>query len=130
MLVLTIMLVPTISHAQSYIADDSYTLTSQYHDLFNNYFDGKLSYTYFPYNCNYGTYNNRECYFGIDSEGNYLKIDYVQNGNSYETRYTTGIDHDFSVTGSNIIEKSPSFEYQFLLAFIFFGLTLLITFLI
>jgi len=130
MLALIITLVPTISFAQSYTADDSYTLNSQYHDLFNNYFDGIFSYQYFPYKCNYGSYNNRECFYGIDSNGNYLKIDYVQNGSSYEVRYTTGVDNNFSVSGVNVFKKGidPIYILLFLSCFVF--LTILLHYLI
>ncbi len=128
MSVLSIILVLTVSpvNAQSYVADDNYTINSQYHDLFNNYFDGSKSYQYFPYKCNYGNSYYRECYFGIDSDGNYLKVDYIYGNNSYTTNYTTGIDEDFSVSGNNIFKKGVSTQYIYLYAFIFVVLIVLI----
>lgn len=93
--------------AKEYVADDNYNVTSQYHDIFNNYFDGKKSYLYFPYSCDTGSYS-RECYFGIDEDGNYLDINYVSNGSSYEVNYSTGIDEEFSVTGNNVFRKDVS----------------------
>ncbi len=106
MLVLIITLVLTIStvNAQSYTSNDETIISTQYHELFNNYFSGANSYLYFPYTCRVNNYD-RVCYFGIDSEGNYLKVEYVSSGNSYSTRIRDGIDQNFSVSGSNIVRK-------------------------
>ena len=126
MLVLTIMLVPTIKpKATSYIADDSVTMSSQYHDFFNNYFDGSKSYTYFPYSCYYNNNYNRTCYFGIDSENNYIKIYY--NGDSYSTSQVMekGVDENFSVTGNNVFKKDVDNSYK-----ITYGLAFMCSFLI
>lgn len=127
-LVLTIN-VPSVN-AQSYVADDNYTINSQYHDLFNNYFDGSKSYQYFPYKCNYGNSYYRECYFGIDSAGNYLKVDYIYENNSYTTNYTTGIDEAFSVSGNNIFKKGVSTQRIYLYAIVFFILVFLINYIL
>lgn len=125
MLVLGIILVPTISvNAKSYVADDTVTIPSQYHDVFNNYFKEYQKYTYFPYECN--TNYSRTCYFGIDSGGNYLDISYKNSGGSYELQYTTGIDEDFSVTGANVFTHRPSMATILACAVIFIFLALLI----
>lgn len=100
MLVLIIMLVPTISKAQSYNAEDI-LLSSNVHDYFNNYFSGNKSYQYFGYAC-----GDRTCYYGIDSDFNYVNITYTNaSGYSYDYLITTGIDKNFSVTGSNVFKK-------------------------
>lgn len=125
MLVLGIILAPTINvNAKSYIADDTVTIPSQYHDVFNNYFKEYQKYTYFPYECN--TNYSRTCYFGIDSQGNYLDISYKNYGNSYELQYTKGVDEDFSVTGVNVFIHEPSMASLLTCAVIFIFLVLLI----
>lgn len=123
MLALIIILVPT-ANAQSYVADDSVVISSQYHDLFNNYFDGKLSYQYFPYECD--SLYSRTCYYGIDSEGNYLNVYYIRSDNSYEQRIEVGKDENFSVTGSNVIKKDVNTEQVELMAMTFFILTVVL----
>lgn len=118
---LAIIIVPTINvKAQSYTSDDSVVIQSQYHDLFNNYFSGKESYLYFPYSCNYNNYN-RSCYFGIDKSGNYLKISYTGDSYNYNTQISSGVDENFSVTGSNVVRKSvkPIYIILYGLGFIF-----------
>lgn len=125
MLVLLITLVPTISvNAKSYVADDTVTIPTQYHDVFNNYFKEYQKYTYFPYECN--TNYSRTCYFGIDSHGNYLDISYKNYGNSYELQYTTGIDENFSVSGVNVFIHEPSMTTIMTYALIFIFLVLLV----
>lgn len=127
MLVLIIILVPiTKARATTYTADDSVVIQSNYHDLFNNYFSGKNSYLYFPYSCESSGYN-RTCYFGIDSENNYLKVDYVNNGyNNYTTRITTGVDENFKVNGINVIRKEVNPDYVILVGIVFIFLFYLI----
>lgn len=127
MLVLSTILVLTTSNvsAKEYVADDSVTISSQYHDVFNNYFNESEKYTYFPYSCDYGNYNNRTCYFGIDEEGNYLDISYVSSGSSYVLNYSTGIDDDFNVTGSNVFIHYPSSTTIISYSIIFICLVLL-----
>lgn len=109
MSVLIITLVTTTSvKATSYTADNSVVISSQYHDYFNNYFNGSKSYLYFPYSCNYDNYT-RTCYYGIDSDYNYVKIYYSGSGSySYSTIIEMGTDENFSVTGSNVIRKGVS----------------------
>lgn len=125
MLVLLITLVPTISvNAKSYVADDTVTIPSQYHDVFNNYFKEYQKYTYFPYECN--TNYSRTCYFGIDSKGNYLDISFKSSGSSYELQYTTGVDEDFSVSGVNIFIHEPSMATIMAYAVIFIFLVVLV----
>ena len=129
MLVLGIILVPTISvNAKSYVADDSVTISSQYHDVFNNYFKEYEQYTYFPYEC-HANYS-RTCYFGINSKGNYLDISYKIVGNSYELQYKTGVDEDFSVTGVNVFVHEPSMATLIACALVFIFLVYLICLLI
>lgn len=100
MLALIIMLVPTISYAQSYTAENT-LLNSNVHDYFNNYFSGSKSYQYFGYAC-----GDRTCYYGIDSDNNYVNITYTNtSGYSYDYLITTGVDDNFSVTGVNVFKK-------------------------
>lgn len=109
MLVLIVTLVLTISEvqAQTYTANNEIVIGTQYHELFNNYFDGSKSYLYFPYTCRINNYD-RVCYLGIDSDGKFLKVEYVASGNSYSTRIVEGVDENFSVNGSNVIRKDVS----------------------
>lgn len=130
-LLITLVLITSPSvNAQSYVADDNYSISTQYHDIFNNYFDGSKSYQYFPYKCNYGNSYYRECYFGIDSDGNYLKIDYKYENNNYTTNYSTGVDESFSVSGNNIFKKGVSTERVYLYAIVFCALILLINYIL
>lgn len=125
MLVLGIILALTTNvSAKEYVADDSVSINSQYHDIFNNYFSPMTSYQYFPYACT--SYNNRTCYFGINEKGEYLDINYIQTGNTYKLNYSTGIDENFSVTGSNVFKKGVSVETILIYAFIFFALLVVI----
>ena len=127
MSVLIIILVLTTNvSAKSYIADDSVSVTSQYHDIFNNYFNESLKYTYFPYQCESSSYN-RTCYFGIDEKGNYLDISYISNGNnSYTLNYSNGIDENFSVSGSNVFIHKPSSSTLTTYSIIFIFLIILV----
>lgn len=122
-LVTTLALITNVK-ATSYVADDSVVISSQYHDLFNNYFDGSRSYQYFPYSCNYDNYS-RTCYYGIDSDNNYMKITYSSSG-SYSSSYKieTGVDENFSVTGSNIIKKPVAPLYIIIYGFVFLFLVI------
>lgn len=115
---LIITLVPMVSHAQSYVTNDNVVISSQYHDLFNNYFLGDKSYQYFPYECDSGSYS-RTCYYGIDSDFNYLNVTYTRNGANYETFIEKGIDENFSVSGNNIIFKPVSYNYVILYSIAF-----------
>ena len=124
MLVLTIMLVPIIkTKATSYVADDRVTIPSQYHDFFNNYFNGSKSYTYFPYSC-YSSNYNRTCYFGIDSENNYINITYNGDNYNYNQVIEKGVDNNFSVTGNNVFKKDVDNSYK-----ITYGLAFMVSFL-
>lgn len=122
MLVLIIMSVVTIDvHAVNYVADDSYIMSSQYHDIFNNYFSDDVSYQYFSYECNYGS-NTRHCYYGINSKNEYLNVIYENTGyNSYTTKIVKGIDENFSVSGVNVYKKNvnPTYSILYGIAFIF-----------
>lgn len=119
MLVLTTMLVPTISaKATTYTADDSVIISSQYHDFFNNYFDGKTGYLYFPYSCASSEYN-RTCYYGINNKNEYVKITYVGSGYSYTQKIETGIDENFAVNGVNVIHKDVKPIYTIITALAF-----------
>ena len=118
-------------HAKSYVSDDSIIVSDSIHSYFNNYFDGKSSYLYFPYVCNSNQSYNRDCYLGIDKNGNYVNLVY----NSSDTYYTTleiksGVDENFSVSGVNVFRKSQDYTYIILVSLAFiFGL-LFVTFLI
>lgn len=95
-------------NAQSYVADDNYIISSNYHDFFRHYFGEDKSYQYFSYRCSNDTYN-RNCYYGIDSDNNYIKIEYEDTGNySYNQKITTGVDENFSVSGNAIFKQGIS----------------------
>lgn len=124
-MVLLTILVPTINaKAESYVADDSQVVSANIHETFKNYFSPLVSYQYFPYSCNYGSYS-RTCYYGIDENFNYLKIDYQSADNSYEQRFSTGTDTNFSVTGENVYKKSASLTYTLIITIVFLSLTIL-----
>lgn len=116
-MVLATILVPITSvHAVSYVAEDT-LLNSNVHDYFNNYFNGSKSYQYFGYAC-----GDRTCYYGIDSDNNYVNITYTNtSGYSYDYLITTGVDNNFSVSGSNVFKKDINDSRVILmsLAFIF-----------
>lgn len=95
-------------NAQSYVADDNYIISSNYHDFFRHYFGEDKSYQYFSYRCSNDSYN-RNCYYGIDSDNNYIKIEYEDTGNySYNQKITTGVDENFSVSGNAIFKQGIS----------------------
>ena len=80
---LLLMIVHTNNvNAQSYVADDNYIISSNYHDFFRHYFGEDKSYQYFSYRCSNDSYN-RNCYYGIDSDNNYIKIEYEDTGNGF-----------------------------------------------
>ena len=109
MLALVIILLPTIKvNASSYVAKNDIIIDTKYYDFFNSQFGDDNSYQFFAYNCIYGN-SNRTCYFGIDTKNNYVKIDYKYIDNyNYYLNISKGVDNDFSVTGDNIINVSPS----------------------
>ena len=127
-MVLLITLVLTTSNvfAKEYISDDNVNVSTQYHDIFNNYFNEYEKYTYFPYSCSYSNYSNRTCYFGINEDGEFLDISYVPDGNSYKLQYSSGIDNSFSVTGSNVFIHEPSSSTIIAYCFVFVFLLVLI----
>ena len=109
MLVLVIILLPiTKVNASSYVAKNDIIIDTKYYDFFKNQFGDDNTYQFFAYNCNYGS-SKRTCYFGIDSNNNYVKIDYNYiDVYDYTLNISKGVDNDFSVTGDNIINVSPS----------------------
>ncbi len=109
MLVLVIILLPTIKvNASSYVAKDDIIIDSKYYKFFSSHFGDDNSYQFFAYNCNYGS-STRTCYYGIDSNNNYVKIDYNYSDiYNNSLNISKGVDNDFSVTGDNIIHISPS----------------------
>ena len=109
MLVLVIILLPiTKVNASSYVAKNDIIIDTKYYDFFNSQFGDNISYQFFAYNCIYGN-SNRTCYYGIDTKKNYVKIDYKYIDNyNYSLNISKGVDNDFSVTGDNIINVSPS----------------------
>ena len=97
---LTISLVITKNvYAESYTTNNT-IMSSNYHDFFKTHFRG-TKYKYFSYDCNKQSSYYRTCYYGIDSEGNYLKIAYDNNN---ELEITKGIDNNFSLSGVNYFE--------------------------
>lgn len=111
-LVLIIILVPITSvKAQSYTAEDT-LLSSNIHDYFNNYFSGNKSYQYFGYVC-----GDRTCYYGIDSDFNFVNITYTStSGYNYNYKITTGVDENFSVSGANVFKKDVNNSRAILMA--------------
>lgn len=109
MLVLVIILLPTIKvNAASYVAKNDIVIDLKYYEFFNRHFGDDNTYQFFAYNCIYGS-STRTCYYGIDINNNYVKIDYNYNDNyNYTLNISKGVDNDFSVTGDNIINVSPS----------------------
>lgn len=118
MLVLGITLVPTISvKADSYTAKDNIVFDTKYYEFFDHQFDKNTSYKFFAYDCFYSNYN-RTCYYGIDSNNNFVKISY--NSDSYsDLTITKGVDDNFSVVGTNIISVSPSSDTVILQVLVF-----------
>lgn len=129
MLVLMLIVTTTNVNAVKYEADDNYSMPSQYHYIFNNYFDDSTSYKYFSYKC---TVNGRKrnCYYGIDNNNNYLKISYVEIDNNYVVNYEKGIDEDFEVIGSNVFEKNINPVHTTNYAITFFSLLVLLLYLV
>ena len=108
-LVLVIILLPTIKvNASSYVAKNDIIIDTKYYDFFKNQFGDDNTYQFFAFNCSYGN-SIRTCYYGIDSNNNYVKIDYNYSDiYNYSLNISKGVDNDFSVTGDNIIYVSPS----------------------
>lgn len=124
MLVLIITLVPTVN-ADTYTSKDDIIIDTKYYEFFKAHFGEDNYYKFFAYDCYYGTYN-RTCYYGIDKDNNFVKVDYTSSGNSYSMKIEKGVDNDFSVTGTNVIEVKPSFISQLVYGFTFSFIVLLI----
>ena len=136
MLVLVIILLPiTKANASSYVSKDDIIIDTKYYEFFNSQFGDDNSYQFFAYNCNYGS-STRTCYYGIDINNNYVKIDYNYTDiYNYSLNISKGVDNDFSVTGYNIINVSPSkssmliycvvFTFVFYLIYIMLGVVFL-----
>ena len=109
MLVSVIILLPTIKvNASSYVAKNDIIIDLKYYEFFRTHFGEDNTYQFFAYNCVYGS-SNRTCYYGIDVNNNYVKIDYKYTDSyNYYLNISKGVDNDFSVTGDNIINISPS----------------------
>lgn len=108
-MVLVIILLPiTKVNASSYVSKNDIIIDTKYYDFFKNQFGDDNTYQFFAYNCIHGS-SNRTCYYGIDTKNNYVKIDYKYIDNyNYSLNISKGVDNDFSVTGDNIINVSPS----------------------
>lgn len=109
MSVLVIILLPIIKvNASSYVAKNDIIIDLKYYGFFRTYFGEDNTYQFFAYDCNYGS-SNRTCYYGIDINNNYVKIDYKYiDIYDYTLNISKGVDNDFSVTGDNVINISPS----------------------
>ena len=109
MLVLVIILLPiTKVNASSYVAKNDIIIDLKYYEFFRTHFGEDNTYQFFAYNCTYGS-SNRTCYYGIDINNNYVKIDYKYIDNfNYSLNISKGVDNDFSVSGDNIIYVIPS----------------------
>lgn len=128
-LIITIVHTTNVS-AKSYTADDNYVMDTKYHDLFRNYFGKDVSFKYFPYRCDYNNYT-RECYYGIDSENNYVNIIYQDYGSyNYNQIIDFGKDENFSVTGNNIyevnVDNSEVIKYILIFAIVFIVIWLML----
>ena len=129
-LVLTIILVPTVK-AESYVSKDDVVIDSRYSNYFSEVFGEDKEYTYFPYDCTFGSSYSRTCYFGIDSKNNYYDIEYTSSG----TNIKKGVDNNFSVTGNNVIVVQPesisvlkygiTFIFIFIVVYIMIGVVFL-----
>lgn len=124
MLALGITLVPTINvKADSYTAKDNIIFDVKYYEFFDHQFDKNTSYQFFAYDCAYSSYN-RVCYYGIDSNSNFVKITY--NSDTYgDILISKGVDTNFSVSGTNIISVTPSSD-TVILQVLVFSITLLV----
>lgn len=107
MLVLVITLVPIVK-AETYTAKNDIIIDTKYYEFFKYQFGEDNNYRFFAYDCAYSNYN-RTCYYGIDKKNNFVKIDYSNSGNSYQINITKGIDNNFKVNGTNVIEIKPSY---------------------
>lgn len=122
-LVIISLVITNNVYAESYTTNNT-IISSNYHDFFKTHFRG-TKYKYFPYDCNRQSSYYRTCYYGIDSEGHYLKIAYNDNN---ELEVTEGIDNNFVLNGVNYFEVD---DYNYLtvylqsvlLAICIFGLT-------
>lgn len=125
MLVLVIILLPTIKvNATSYVAKNDIVIDLKYYEFFNRQFGDDNTYQFFAYDCIYSS-SKRTCYYGIDINNNYVKIDYDYTDNyNYTLNISKGVDNDFSVTGDNIINVSPSktsiLTYGLVFIFVFY----------
>lgn len=136
MLVLALILLPIIKvNASSYVAKNDIIIDLKYYEFFRTHFGEDNTYQFFAYNCNYGS-SNRTCYYGIDINNNYVKIDYKYIDNyNYTLNISKGVDNDFSVTGDNVINISPSktsmliycavFTFVFYIIYIMLGVVFL-----
>lgn len=114
MLVLTIILVVTTDvNADTYTTSNT-IISTNYHEFFKQNFKGK-KYKYFPYNCYPSSSYNRTCYFGIDSQNNYIKISY---DNSDDLVVTRGIDNNFILNGNNYFSIDDTNYLKIILIFI------------
>ena len=124
-MVLTTILVPTVK-AESYISKDDVVIDSRYSNYFAEVFGEDREYTYFPYDCTFGSSYSRTCYFGIDSRNNYYDIEYTSSGINIKK----GVDNHFSVTGNNVITVHPKstsvIKYGLAFIFIFFVVYIMI----
>lgn len=121
---LGIILLPIIKvNAESFTVKENIVFDIKYYNFFEHQFDRNTSYRFFAYDCIYNSYT-RTCYYGIDSKNNYVKISY--NSDNYnDLIITKGVDENFSVTGTNIINITPSSD-TVILQVLVFSFTLLV----
>lgn len=119
-LIISLTITNTVN-AKSYIADDTTVISSQYVDMFQNYFGDDISYQYFTYKCDYGT-SIRNCYYAIDNSYNYINVTYTSSSSyGYNTKIETGVDQDFSVEG--LVFKVHQSYVFIILVVLCFGIT-------
>lgn len=106
-------------NAQTYNADDTTIIGTQYTEMFKNYFGENKDYKYFTYKCNYNN-NSRNCYYAIDEDNNYIRVTYQNDAYSYTPKIETGTDNDFNVNGLYFeVHKSYTFIILCSIAFMF-----------
>ncbi len=114
MLVLIIILVVTIDVKADTYTTSNTIISTNYHEFFKQNFKGK-KYKYFPYSCYPSNSYSRTCYFGIDSQNNYIKISY---NNSDDLVVTRGIDNNFILNGDNYFSVDDTNYFKVCLVFI------------
>lgn len=114
MLVLIVTSVPIINlNADTYVSNDNTLVSSNIHDFFENYFSPKDTYQYFPYTC-----GDRTCYFGINSDNEFVRLYYSGTYGS-NLQIEKGVDYEFNVSGVNVFIHEPDIQFEILISIVF-----------